>query len=338
MRKFRFSQQWCLVLIGAIATFLFTFPLCFNGQALAETLTCPPNMALIQGGLFRIGSDEHYAEEKSADKVTVTDFCIDLFEVTNAQFFQFIAETGYVTVAERPLSREEFPDLKPEERKPGSLVFIPPEKEQTQVEPLSWWHWVPGADWQHPLGPESSIAGKEQHPVVQIAFEDAQAYALWAGKSLPTETQWEYAARGGLSKMIYSWGNQYSAKKANTWQGQFPFVNTEEDGFTGTAKVGSFPANGYGLYDMTGNVWEWTKDWYRVGHDAKKGVTNPLVANQSDSLDPREPGIAKHVIKGGSYLCAKNYCSRYRPSAREAEEPNTGTSHIGFRLVKNSSG
>ena len=324
-----------LLAIAAIALVLFTTSFSFNSQALAENLTCPDNMAAITGGTFRMGSDEFYKEEKSVNQVKVSDFCIDRQEVTNAQFAKFVTETGYKTVAERPLSVDEFPSLKPEERKPGSLVFLPPETGITEVEQLSWWHWVKGADWQHPQGPNSSIVGKENHPVVQIAFEDAENYAKWAGKSLPTEAQWEYAARGGLSKMTYSWGNQYSAKKANTWQGAFPFFNTEEDGFLGTAKVGSFPANGYGLYDMTGNVWEWTKDWYQVSHENKSGKTDPLVANQSDSLDPREPGVAKHVIKGGSYLCAKNYCSRYRPAAREAEEPNTGTSHIGFRLVKN---
>jgi formylglycine-generating enzyme required for sulfatase activity len=328
-------RNFILVVIAAITFFLWVISPTVNHNTLAATITYPENMALIQRGTFRIGSDDHYAEEKSANQVTVTDFCIDRHEVTNARFAKFVAETGYKTIAERPLSVEEFPTLKPEERKPGSLVFIPPEQGKTQVETLSWWHWVQGADWQHPQGQNSSIVGKENYPVVQIAFEDAQAYAKWAGKSLPSEAQWEYAARGGLSKMIYSWGNQYSAKKANTWQGQFPFFNTEEDGFTGLAPVGSFPANGYGLYDMTGNVWEWTEDWYHVGHEGKSGQKDPLVANKAESLDPREPGVAKHVIKGGSYLCAKNYCSRYRPAAREAEEPNTGTSHIGFRLAKN---
>jgi formylglycine-generating enzyme required for sulfatase activity len=260
-------RNFILFVIGAIAFFLWAISPTINHNALAATITCPENMALIQGGTFRMGSDDHYEDEKSADKVTVTDFCIDRHEVTNAQFAKFVAETGYKTIAERPLSVEEFPTLKPEQRKPGSLVFIPPEKGKTQVETLSWWHWVQGADWQHPQGQNSSIVGKENYPVVQIAFEDAQAYAKWAGKSLPSEAQWEYAARGSLSKMIYSWGNQYSAKKANTWQGQFPFFNTEEDGFTGLAPVGSF--------------------------------------------------------------------RRYRPAAREAEEPNTGTSHIGFRLAKN---
>jgi sulfatase modifying factor 1 len=192
-----------------IALLSFTISLTFNNPVLAATtnLTYPENMALIQGGNFRIGSDNEYQEEKSANNVKVTDFCIDRQEITNAQFAKFVAETGYKTVAERPLSVEEFPTLKPEERKPGSLVFIPPEKGQIKVQTLSWWHWVPSADWQHPQGPNSSIVGKENHPVVQIAFEDAEAYAKWAGKSLPTEAQWEYAARGGLSKMTYSWGN-----------------------------------------------------------------------------------------------------------------------------------
>lgn len=315
------------------ALFLLAIPLTLKQDAVASTVNCPENMAFIHGGTFRMGSDNHYVEEKSVDKVKVTDFCIDRHEVTNAQFTQFVAKTGYITVAERPLSLEEFPELKPEERKPGSLVFIPPKKGETKVEMLSWWHWVQGANWRHPQGPDSSITDKDNYPVVHIAFEDAQAYAKWLGQSIPTEAQWEYASRGGLIEQIYSWGNQYAAKKSNTWQGEFPFSNSQEDGFVGIAPVSSFPANGYGLYDMTGNVWEWTRDWYKVGHEGKFEQTDPLIEDKAESLDPREPGIVKHVIKGGSYLCAKNYCSRYRPAAREAEDPNTGTSHIGFRLI-----
>jgi formylglycine-generating enzyme required for sulfatase activity len=294
---------------------------------------CPEGMVWVEGGTFRMGSDDHYMEERSVKNVTVTGFCMDEYEVTNAEFARFVKETGYVTVAERPLSAEQYPNLSEAERAPGSLVFVPP-TEKKQIREGSWWHWVPGANWQHPTGPDSNLDNKENYPVVQIAYEDALAYSKWAGKSLPTEAEWEFAAKGGLKNTIFSWGNEYSPKKANTWQGLFPFQNTKTDGYIGTAPVGSFPANGYGLYDIAGNVWEWTQDWYRMGHEGKAGQVDPIVSNPEESFDPREPGAAKHVIKGGSYLCAPNYCSRYRPAAREAQAPDTGTSHIGFRLVK----
>ena len=293
---------------------------------------CPDGMVGIPGGTFRMGADNQWAEERSAEAVTISPFCLDAYEITNAQFAQFVKETGYLTVAERPLSKEQFPELTEEERSPGSVVFqaLPPRQ---AIAELSWWHWQPGANWQQPEGQNSTIQGKEKHPVVHIAFEDAQAYANWAGKSLPTEAQWEFAARGGLKDQIFAWGNTYNPKKANTWQGEFPVKNTKEDGYLGTAPVGSFPPNGYGLYDMTGNVWEWTEDWYQWGHDHQAHQDDPIVNQQKESFDPRDPGIAKQVIKGGSFLCARNYCSRYRPSAREAQSPDTGTSHIGFRLV-----
>ncbi|MEH1852206.1 MAG: formylglycine-generating enzyme family protein [Nostoc sp.] len=243
-----------------------------NSTAFAATIdttqsNCPQEMALIPEGSFKIGSDNSsFVEERSAENVTVTSFCIDKYEVTNAQFTQFVQATGYVTVAERPLSKEEFPDLPDEQRSPGSLVFQIAKPGESF---LSWWHWTTGANWQHPFGPDSVIAAKENHPVVHIAYEDAAAYAKWAGKSLPTEAQWEYAARGGLDNTTYIWGNQYSEKKANTWQGIFPFFNTRSDGYLGTAPVGSFAPNGYGLYDMAGNVWELTLDWFALGHDSK---------------------------------------------------------------------
>lgn len=297
-------------------------------------LNCPEGMVSILGGTFRMGSDKHYSEERSVEDVTVGAFCIDKYEITNAQFAKFVKETGYVTVAERPLSASQYPNLSEAQRAPGSVVFKQPSGNKP-VRELSWWHWVPGANWRHPQGPDSNIEGKDNYPVVHISYEDAEAYAKWAGKSLPTEAQWEFAAKGGLKEVTYTWGEQYSAKKANTWQGVFPIFNSKEDGYLGAASVGSFEPNGYGLYDMAGNVWEWTKDWYKVGHDGKNHQVNPTVSNPKDSFDPREPGVAKHVIKGGSYLCAPNYCSRYRPAARESQAPDTGTSHIGFRLVKN---
>ncbi len=300
----------------------------------ATANSCPEGMVFIPGGTFNIGDDAHYPSEHGAKDVTVNNFCLDQYEVTNAKFDKFVQETGYITVAERPLSKEQFPNLSDEERKPGSLVFQMAEPGAKTIGYLSWWNWVPGTDWRHPLGPESNIKGKENYPVVQVAYEDVEAYAQWAGMTLPTEAQWEYAARGGLDDATYSWGDQYSEKKANTWQGLFPVHNTKADGYQGTAPVGSFEPNGYGLYDITGNVWEWTADWYRVGHDNKAHSLEPTGPNKQDSFDPRDPQVAKHVIKGGSYLCAPNYCSRYRPAARESQSPDTGTTHIGFRLVK----
>ncbi|MCW5314236.1 SUMF1/EgtB/PvdO family nonheme iron enzyme [Nostoc sp. KVJ3] len=318
------------------------FVLFINCPAFAVTIditqsNCPQGMVLIPEGSFKMGSDNSdFVEERSAENVTVTPFCIDKYEVTNAQFAKFVQATGYVTVAERPLSKEQFPNLPDEQRLPGSLVFQMAKSGTKQVSFLSWWYWTPGANWQHPFGPDSAIATKSQYPVVHIAYEDAAAYAKWAEKSLPTEAQWEYAARGGLDGATYAWGDQYSEKKANTWQGIFPFFNTQADGYVGTAPIGSFPPNGYGLYDMTGNVWELTSDWFGLGHNSKAHRINPT--GPKESFDPNKATeIALHVIKGGSYLCAPNYCSRFRPAARESQTPDTGTTHIGFRLVKNLS-
>ncbi|MGK7916569.1 MAG: formylglycine-generating enzyme family protein, partial [Prochloraceae cyanobacterium] len=275
-----------------------------------------------------------FLEEKAIAKVRVDSFCIDTYEVTNAEFAKFVQDTGYLTIAERPLSQEQFPNLSAEERKPGSLVFQPPEKGVKQLAYMSWWHWIKGANWQNPYGPASNIQGKQDHPVVHIAYLDALAFAKWAGKQLPTEAQWEYAARGGLEGKEYTWGDEYSETTANTWQGFFPFLNTKADGYLGTAPVGSFSANGYGLYDLAGNVWEWTQDFYQVERDRMTYKSNPQ--GPKTGYDPKKPGeIGSHVIKGGSYLCAPNYCSRYRPAARESQSPDTGTTHLGFRLVKN---
>ncbi|MBN4004905.1 MAG: formylglycine-generating enzyme family protein [Nostoc sp. LPT] len=338
----RDEKKYCfltLIFIQGIAIAL----LFINTTALAATVNpCPQGMVMISGGTFKMGSDNSsFVEERSPGDVTVTNFCIDKYEVKNAQFGEFVKSTGYVTVAERPLSQEQFPDLPDEQRLPGSLVFEMAKPGVKQVSFLSWWHWTTGANWQHPFGPDSAlaqpaagIASKSNYPVVHIAYEDALAYAKWSGKSLPTEAQWEYAARGGLDGATYAWGNEYSEHRANTWQGIFPIFNTKADGHLGIAPVGSFAPNGYGLYDMTGNVWEWTTDFFQVGHDRKSHQINPIALNQS--FDPKKPDESKlHVIKGGSYLCAPNYCSRFRPAARESESPDTGTTHIGFRLVKN---
>ncbi|MCC5670688.1 formylglycine-generating enzyme family protein [Nostoc sp. CHAB 5784] len=317
-----------LLITGVAIVLLLIIP-----PAFAVTVNpCPQEMAMIPAGTFTMGSDNSgLIEELSGQEVTVSSFCIDKYEVTNTQFAAFVKATGYVTLAERALPKEQFPDLPDEQRLPGSVVF---EMAKPGAKLLSWWHWQTGANWQHPFGPESAIAGQENYPVVHIAYEDAAAYAQWAGKSLPTEAQWEYAARGGLDGATYAWGDQYSEKKANTWQGIFPFFNTKNDGYVGVAPVGSFPPNGYGLYDITGNVWELTSDWFRPGHNHKTHSVNPTGPEQS--YDPNKPTeSALHTIKGGSYLCAINYCSRFRPAARESQAPDTGTTHIGFRLVKN---
>ncbi|MGK7929202.1 MAG: formylglycine-generating enzyme family protein [Spirulina sp.] len=336
MKITNFARSWRF--FSAIALIVTAIAYCWLGivpTAIAAP-ACPENMVFIPGGTFRMGDDTSgFWEEKVVEDVTVGDFCIDRYEVTNADFTRFVEATGYVTVAERPLSKAQFPDLPEEKRSPGSLVFIPPDEGVREVAYLSWWHWIPGADWQHPYGPETSLAGKERHPVVHIAYEDAEAYATWADKQLPTEAQWEYAARGTLKDAIFTWGNKYSPQKANTWQGWFPFRNEKQDGYIGTAPVGSFPPNGYGLYDMTGNVWEWTADWFRVDRDTMARSTDPQGPAQAESFDPKKPFEgAVHTIKGGSHLCAENYCSRYRPAARESQAPDTGTTHIGFRLVK----
>ncbi len=322
-------QALCLSLL-LICSLMITAP-----PAMAAS-TCPDGMVLISGGTFRMGDDKsEFVEEKAVEDVTVQGFCVDVHEVTNDDFTQFVQATGYVTVAEQPLSKAQFPDLPDDQRAPGSLVFIPPDDGAQQIPYMSWWHWVPGANWQHPSGPDSTIADRGNYPVVHIAYDDAVAYAKWTGKQLPTEAQWEYAARGGRKNNIFTWGNEYSAKKANTWQGKFPFINEKQDGYEGTAPVESFPPNDYGLYDMTGNVWEWTNDWFQVERTAMTHSVNPQGPSQTESFDPKKPGDgAVHVIKGGSFLCAKNYCSRYRPAARESQAPDTGTSHIGFRLVQ----
>jgi formylglycine-generating enzyme required for sulfatase activity len=295
---------------------------------------CPENMVLIPGGTFTIGSDTHYPSEGSAANVTVDQFCLDRHEVTNTEFQQFVQATGYQTVAERPLAQAQFPELTEAQRQPGSLVFEPPAPGIQQVAYLSWWHWTVGANWQHPYGPNSTLKGLDHYPVVHLAYEDALAYATWIGKSLPTEAQWEHAARGGLNNEALIPREQYAPDNANTWQGFFPFFNTKADGYLGPAPVESFAPNGYGLYDMLGNVWELTTDWYQVGHDGKAHGVNPSGPDQAHSFDPKKPDEgALHVIKGGSFLCAPNYCSRYRPEARESQAPDTGTNHVGFRLA-----
>jgi formylglycine-generating enzyme len=306
----------------------------------------PTGMVWIPGGEFYMGiarkqlpkgfdSPDIFQDAFHVHKVYVDGFWMDKTEVTNEQFARFVKATGYVTLAERKPDPRDFPGL-PAEKVPGkpfSIVFQKPKSED--VEPLGWWKAVPGACWKHPEGPGSNLKGRDSHPVVHVAWDDAVAYARWAGKRLPTEAEWEFAARGGLDRKLYCWGNDLKPGGkwvCNIWQGKFPFKNTAEDGFEGTAPVGSFPANGYGLRDMAGNVWEWCADWYRPDYYEDSPARNPK--GPKDSYDPFEPGIPKRVLRGGSFLCADNYCMRYLPGARSKAEPRSAASHTGFRCVK----
>ncbi len=310
--------------------------LCADYDGLPEASGPTAGMVWIPGGSFVMGEDEERPEERPAHRVTVEGFWIDRHEVTNAQFGRFVEATGYRTMAERGLTAQERPDLPPELRVPGAVVFSIPSGPITMVSAGSWWHYVPGANWRHPLGPGSSIEGKTNHPVVGVAYEDAQAYAAWLGRELPTEAQWERAARGGLESATYSWGNEFfdpaEGWKANTWQGLFPIRDDGDDGYHGTAPVGCFAPNGYGLFDMAGNAWEYARDWYLPGHLATptqepSGPTQALAARYAGAAGP------KVVIKGGSWLCAPNFCARYRPAARESQELALGANHLGFRTI-----
>jgi formylglycine-generating enzyme required for sulfatase activity len=288
----------------------------------------------IPGGEFTMGSDEHYPEEAPAHRVASEGFRIDPNAVTNAEFGAFVERTGYKTIAERPLDPADFPGAPPENLVPGSLVFTPTPGPVDLRHMSQWWTWTPGACWKHPAGPDSSLAGREEHPVVHVAYEDAQAYAAWAGKELPTEAEWELAARAGLDAATYTWGDAPEGggqKLANYWHGDFPW--RPESGYGTTAPVGSYPPNGFGLFDMAGNVWEWTTDWYRERHVP----ANPGGGSIEESYDPAQPQfrVPRKVIKGGSFLCADSYCLRYRPAARRPQMIDTGTSHIGFRCILN---
>jgi len=303
----------------------------------------PPaeNMVWISGGTFLMGSDRHYAEEAPAHKVKIASFWISAYAVTNAEFGRFVDATGYVTVAERPADPADYPGAQPELLVPASVVFKKTRGPVDLGNPYNWWRYVAGADWRHPRGPDSSIDDLLDHPVVHVAFEDVEAYARWRGQDLPTEAEWEFAARGGLEEAEFTWGNEYmpnGTPMANTWQGEFPWQNRVEDGFEWTAPVGSFPPNGYGLYDMAGNVWEWTTDRYQDHVRIKSAcctIDNPRGGERDESRDPRMPTIKipRKVMKGGSYLCAPNYCRRYRPAARMPQPVDTSTCHLGFRCI-----
>ena len=283
-------------------------------------------MRWVAGGSFAMGSVDFYPEEAPVRTVAVDGLWFDEHPVTNLEFGRFVKATGYVTIAERPLDAADYPDADPELLVPGSLVFRRSSGPVDLRDFRNWWAYVPGAHWRRPAGPGSSIGGRERHPVVHVAHADAEAYAAWVGKALPTEAEWEHAARGGIEGAVFAWGDEFAPggrMMANTWQGEFPWQNHATDGYVGTSPVRSFRPNGYGLADMTGNVWEWTCDRY----DAERPASPCCAPDGADESLPRM------VIKGGSHLCAPNYCLRYRPAARQAEAVDTGTGHIGFRCV-----
>jgi formylglycine-generating enzyme required for sulfatase activity len=299
-------------------------------------------MVWIPAGEFLMGSDAFYPEERPVHRVSVDGFWMDEHLVTAGAFRRFVRATGYVSVAERPLDPAEYPGADPDLLVPGSLVFRPTNGPVDLSDNRNWWEYVPGACWKRPAGPGSTINGRDRHPVVHVVYEDAVAYASWAGKQLPTEAEWEGAARAGLDNAVFAWGNNHfpdGKMMANTWQGEFPWQNLKLDGFGGTSPVAAFPPNGYGLYDITGNVWEWTTDWYTAHHETQRACcvpSNPRVTTDHDSHAPEgEPGshIPRKVIKGGSHLCAPNYCLRYRPAARQPQMIDTGIAHLGFRCI-----
>jgi sulfatase modifying factor 1 len=294
-------------------------------------------MVAVPGGAFAMGCDRFYPEEAPVRQVAVDGFWIDRHPVTVGEFSRFVADTGYVTVAERQPAAADYPDADPKLLVPGSLVFRRTAGPVDLRDFRNWWAYVPGADWRHPEGAGSSLAGRRRHPVVHVGFEDAAAYAAWAGKSLPTEAEWERAARGGLEGALFAWGDEFAPNgrlMANTWRGEFPWQNLGANGYQATSPVGAFPPNGYGLYDMTGNVWEWTADFFSLPdrhaqpHGSCCAPRNPRVSEPQTA-----EAIPRRVIKGGSHLCAPNYCLRYRPAARQGETVDTSTSHIGFRCV-----
>jgi len=299
-------------------------------------MAMPEGMVRVEGGTYGMGSDEFYPEERPVHRVTVDDFWIDEHPVTAADFRRFVRDTGYTTVAERPLDPADYPDAEPELLVPGSLVFRKSSGPVSLDDFRNWWEYVPGAFWKKPGGPGTTINGRDRHPVVQVTYEDAEAYAAWAGKSLPTEAEWEYAARGGLDGARFAWGDEEvpnGTRMANTWQGDFPWHNSKEDGFEGTSPVKSFAPNGHGLYDMCGNVWEWTTDFFTMRHSDEVERLCCVPRNPRVTSPQLEEAIPRRVIKGGSHLCAPSYCLRYRPAARQGEAVDTSTGHIGFRCI-----
>jgi sulfatase modifying factor 1 len=312
---------------------------CLADRPAAQAAPATAGMVLIKGGAFRMGAAPMRPEEGPPRITTVRSFWIDRTEVTNADFARFVKATGYRTLAERPLDPKAYPQLSGDQLKPSGIVFVGSDH-AAGPDPSQWWRVVQGADWKHPQGPGSSIAGQDALPVVQIGWDDAMAYARWLGRDLPTEAEWEYAAQGGKGATRFVWGDaplDPKTPQANVWQGVFPVEDTGADGYKArAAPVGCYPPNGYGLYDMAGNVWEWAKDWYRpnLQPNGQGGAdADPEGPRETVAFDPGDPGQRKHVIKGGSFLCSPNYCYRYRPAAREPGPTDTGENHVGFRTV-----
>jgi formylglycine-generating enzyme required for sulfatase activity len=302
-----------------------------------------PDMVWVPGGTFRMGSNSHYPEEAPAHDVAVDGFWIDRHPVTNARFAKFVLANRYVTFAELAPDPADYPGALPEMLHPGSLVFHKPVRRVNRRDLRDWWRFTFDADWRHPGGPHTTVKDLGSHPVVHVTYGDAESFAEWEGKTIPTEAEWERAAWGGREGAIYAWGDELmpdGQAMANFWQGEFPHENTLADGWEGTSPVGAFPPNGYGIHDMIGNVWEWTADWYSARHQAGEHKAccvprNPRGGSPGESLDPRTPDIRipRKVLKGGSHLCAENFCRRYRPAARFPEPIDTSTSHVGFRCI-----
>ncbi|HEY7099205.1 MAG TPA: formylglycine-generating enzyme family protein [Terriglobales bacterium] len=327
------------------ATFAPTIP-----NKIEPPVPVPDGMAWVSGGEFSMGANDPpdmddvgmkaTVDARPIHRVYVDGFFMDKTDVTNADFEKFVKATGYVTIAERKPRAEDFPGAPPENLIAGSVVFAPPDHPVPLNNHFQWWTYVKGANWRHPLGPESDIRGKDNFPVVHIAYADAEAYAKWAGKRLPTEAEWEFAARGGAAGKPFVWGDSFRPQgkwMANTHEGQFPNQDTGDDGYVGIAPVAQFPANAYGLYDMAGNVWQWTSDWYRPDYYEQLAANGAVARNPKgpeSSFDPAEPREPKKVHRGGSFLCTDQYCSRYIVGTRGKGEVSTGTNHLGFRCVK----
>jgi formylglycine-generating enzyme len=340
LKSLRWGMAWTLASFVALA-------LCFGDVRAAAPKDCTGSaeapaetgdkagMVFIPGGSFIMGSDREHPEERFSHEVRVDGFWIDRHEVTNAEFAEFVKATGYVTLAERGLDPKTHPNLTEDLAAPGSVMFVPPVRLDRGGDITQWWQYIKGANWRAPAGPGSSIEGKDNYPVVHVAHEDARAYSKWRGRDLPTEAQWEFAARGGRD-IGEEWSEAFDKDGkpiANSWQGIFPVYDTEQDGYGGPAPAGCFPPNAYGLHDMIGNVWEWTADWYVPSH-AREAALNPSGPSMLE-LHVAAGQAASKVIKGGSYLCASNYCSRYRATARQPQEVDLSAGHLGFRTVLN---